>query len=143
MNYNKIIFGGNITSEPIIKSVSGNNVANFSIASNHNRKKNDGTLIQEVCFLEVEAWGSKADVAAKFLKRGDQVMVEGRLKQNSWEDDKGVKRYRFVILCEDIILLGSKDADLKSSKVKTISDSKEIVIKNTNGSISGDDYLPF
>lgn len=113
LNYNKVIYGGHVTADPVIKPVGSGNVANFTVAANYKRKKQDGTAIEEVCFLEVEAWGNKADIASRFLKKGSQVMVEGRLKQSNWEDKSGNKRSKLSLNCEEIILMGDKDTSAR------------------------------
>lgn len=106
MNYNKVIFAGRLTTDPEVRPAGSSSVANFTVAANFKRKRADGTAIEEACFLEVEAWATKSDIATRFLTKGSQVMVEGRLKHSVWEDKHGNKRSKLSLICEDIILMG-------------------------------------
>lgn len=114
-SYNKIIFMGHLTLDPVVKPVGSSKVASFSIAANHKYRKADKTLVEDVCFVDVEAWGSDADVASKYLKKGSGVMVEGRLKQNSWKDKSGNDRSKHVISADKILLIDAKPSDSESS----------------------------
>ena len=134
LNFNKVIFGGRVTADPIVKPVGSGSVANFTVAANYKRKKQDGTAIEEVCFLEVEAWGNKSDIAARFLHKGSEVMVEGRLKQSNWEDKTGNKRSKLSLNCDEIILMGGngeKDTSVKDTieKPKPMSGAKDTSVK--------------
>lgn len=105
-SFNKIIFGGHLTGDPVVKPLGNSNLASFSLANNRRRTDASGNVKEEVCFLEVEAWGKQADVCAKYLHKGEPVLIEGRLKQSTWEDKNGGgKRSKHVLLCEDIVLM--------------------------------------
>lgn len=119
-SYNKIIFGGNVVSDPVSKPMGNSTLATFSVASNRKRKDAEGNVKEEVCFLEVEAWGKQADICVKYLHRGEPVMIEGRLKQSTWDDKNGGgKRSKHSLICEDIILLAPpKDASVKDTSIK-------------------------
>lgn len=118
LNYNKVILAGHVTADLLIKPVGTSNVVNFTIASNFKRRKQDGTYLEEACFLDVEAWGAKADIASKYLKKGDPVMVEGRLKQSNWEDKNGNSRSKISLVCEEILLVKSKENSANDTSVK-------------------------
>lgn len=105
-SFNKIIFGGHLTGDPVVKPLGNSNLASFSLANNRRRTDASGNVKEEVCFLEVEAWGKQADVCAKYLHKGEPVLIEGRLKQSTWEDKNGGgKRSKHILLCEDIVLM--------------------------------------
>lgn len=105
-SYNKIIFGGHLTGDPVVKPLGNSNLASFSLANNRRRTDASGNVKEEVCFLEVEAWGKQADVCVKYLHKGEPVLIEGRLKQSTWEDKNGGgKRSKHILLCEDIVLM--------------------------------------
>lgn len=145
MNYNKVIFGGRMTADVVVKTIGNGNLAVFNIASNSRKRKQDGTFIEEACFLEVEAWGTKADIASKFLKKGGPVMIEGHLKQSNWEDKNGNKRSKISLICDDIILIDkTNDTPVQNSKtVVNPNISKKVsTIKDAGFEISSIDVQP-
>lgn len=109
-SFNKIIIIGNLTKEPEHKQLgSGQSVCRLSIASNRTyRNKQTGEMAQDACFVDVELWGQQADSAKTYLVRGAPVLVEGRLKYDTWKDATGGNRHRHSISAERIVFLGSK-----------------------------------
>lgn len=106
MTFNKLIFGGNLTGDPVIKPMGNGKLALFSLGSNRRRKDAEGNVKEEVCFIEVEAWGKQADICAQYLHKGESVLIEGRLRQSMWDDKNGGgKRSKHTLLCEEIVLL--------------------------------------
>lgn len=107
-NFNRIIMIGNLTRDPDYKQqASGSAVCRLSIASNRQyRNKQTGNMTQEVCYVDVDVWGAQADNCRQFLQKGRSVLVEGRLKFDSWESEGQVKR-RHSIVAERVVFLGS------------------------------------
>lgn len=99
MNVNNIFFGGNLTSQPELKSLpSGTKVCAFSLASNRKWKDNNGELREETEFGNCVLFGSQAEALAKYAVKGQSILVEGRIQTRSWEDkDTGKKLYRTEI----------------------------------------------
>ncbi len=116
--YNKIIMIGNLTREPELKQLSGgHSVCKFGIASNRPFKnKQTGQMDQEVCFVDVEVWGAPAENCDKYLVKGKQVLVEGRLKLDIWKDKDGSTRSKHSIVADKIIFLGSVHKDDESKE---------------------------
>lgn len=101
MNFNKIIIAGNITNDPELRALtSGKSVVNFTVATNRYYTKSDGTKEEEANFHNVVFFGKTADNIKKYMSKGSQILVEGRLQTRSWEDDNGEKHYRTEILGE-------------------------------------------
>lgn len=103
---------GNATRDAELKATqTGVKVATFSIATNRVWKdKNTGEKKEEVEFHNCVAWGSLAEIAGKYIRKGKPLAVRGYLKTRSWEDkDGGKKNYRTEIVCDDIVLLGSRE----------------------------------
>lgn len=100
MYLNKVQIIGNITKD-IEKKVlpNGTSVVNFGVATNRNYKDKDGNKKEEVEFHDVVAFGKQADTIAQYMKKGNQIYVEGRLQTRSWEQD-GVKKYRTEVILE-------------------------------------------
>ena len=106
MNLNKVFIIGRLTADPEARATpSGQQVATIRIATN--RVWNDRTSGQkqeQVEFHTIVAWGGLADVASKYLKKGQLAFFEGRLQTRSWNDQSGQKRYRTEIVAENLQL---------------------------------------
>lgn len=106
--YNRIILVGNLTKDPEVRSVGAQSVCKLTIASNKQFKnKQTGAISQEVCFIDVEVWGAQADSSAKYLQKGKPVLVEGRLKFDTWKDQEGATKSKHSVVSEKIIFLPS------------------------------------
>jgi single-strand DNA-binding protein len=106
--YNRIILVGNLTKDPEVRPVGTQSVCKLTIASNKQFKnKQTGAISQEVCFIDVEVWGAQADSCAKYLQKGKPVLVEGRLKFDTWKDQEGATKSKHSVVSEKIIFLPS------------------------------------
>ena len=108
---NKAQIIGNITKDPELRQTqSGQQVCTFSIATNYSWKDSNGNKQEEAEFHNIVAWGKLAEICSQYLRKGQKVFVEGRLKTQSWEDkESGKKMYRTEIICKDMIMLSKKD----------------------------------
>ena len=101
MYLNKATIIGNLTRDPELKSLpSGNAVANMSVATNRVWKDANGNKQEDVEYHNVIAFGKTAELAAQYLFKGSQVLIEGRLQTRSWEDKEGKKNYRTEIVTD-------------------------------------------
>lgn len=100
---------GNLTRDPELKSLpTGNKVTSFSIATNRVWKDANGAKQESVEFHNVVVFGRQAETSAQYLKKGQQVMVEGRIQTRSWDDKTtNEKKYRTEIVAESV-QFGSK-----------------------------------
>jgi single-strand DNA-binding protein len=98
-SYNKVILMGNLTRDPELKYLpSGTAVANFGLAINETyTDRQTGEKKEDVCFVDIEAWGRQAEIANEYLQKGSSVFIDGSLKFDSWEADDGTKRSRLRI----------------------------------------------
>lgn len=102
MNYNKAIVIGNITRDPELKALpSGGSVCSFSIATNRVWNDQNGEKKQQVEYHNIVVFGKMADTVARYMKKGSQLLVEGRLQTRSWDKDE-VKHYRTEIVAENV-----------------------------------------
>lgn len=86
-SFNKVILAGNLTRDPELRyTPKGTAVAKIGIAVNRTWKSETGETKEEVTFVDVEAWGRQGEVISQYLKKGRPVLIEGRLKLDSWED---------------------------------------------------------
>jgi len=105
---NRVMLIGNLGQDPEIKTLeSGKKVAHFTIATNDAYKNTDGQKVEETTWHSIVAWNGLAERAGKFLKKGKEVAVEGRLVYKSYEDKKGVTKYTTEIVLNEILLLRS------------------------------------
>jgi len=105
---NKVFLLGNITRDVEVKYLqSGMAVTELGLAVNDKRKDQSGQWIEDVTFLDVTAWGRTAEIAAEYLSKGSSVLIEGRLKLDTWESE-GQKRSKLKVVCENMRMLGSK-----------------------------------
>jgi single-strand DNA-binding protein len=113
-SFNRIILVGNLTRDPDYKVIaSGQAVCRLSIAVNRQFKnKQSGTLVQEVCFVDVDVWGLQAESCRQYLQKGRPVLVEGRLKYDSWEDPNGQTRSRHTVVADRVVFLSSQGTQL-------------------------------
>ena len=101
MYINKVELYGNLTRDPEVKALpSGQQVANFAVATNRTFKNKEGQKQEQVEYHNVVAFGRTAEVIGQYLKKGRPIFVEGRLQTRSWDKD-GVKQYRTEILVEN------------------------------------------
>jgi len=104
MYINKAIIVGNITRDPELKSLpSGQQVCSFSVATNRVWKDQSGAKQEAVDYHNVACFGKTADNVAKWMKKGNQIYVEGRMTTRSWDDkESGKKMYRTEIIAENV-----------------------------------------
>lgn len=105
MNFNRVIILGNLTRDPETRALpSGQNVVNFSIATNRVYTDKSGAKQQTAEFHNVVAFGKLADICGRYLNKGKMVLIEGRLQTRSWQGQDGLKRYRTEIVAENMQL---------------------------------------
>ena len=109
-SYNRVILLGNLTRDPELRYIaSGTAVTDFGLAVNEKRKNANGELIEETTFVDVTLWARNAEVASEYLSKGSPVLIEGRLRMDSWEDKQtGQKRSKLKVVGDRIQLLGTK-----------------------------------
>lgn len=107
--YNRIILVGNLTRDVELRYLpSGSAVARLGLATNRRFKKQDGSMDDEVCFVDVSLFGRTAEVANQYLKKGSKVLIEGRLVLESWVDQSGQKRSRHSVRADSMQMMDSK-----------------------------------
>ena len=108
-SFNRVVLVGNLTRDPEIKYMpSGTAVATFGLAVNRRYTSRDGERKEEVNFFDIETWSKTAEICSEYLNKGRAVLVEGRLKQDRWEDESGNKHSRLKIIAQTIQFLGGR-----------------------------------
>src|SRR5919205_3928050 len=108
-SFNKIIIVGYLGRDPVLRyTPDGTPVCNFSVATTERRKDRNGEMQDVTTWFRVNVWRRQAEVASKYLKKGRQVYVEGRLTQSEFQDREGQTRTTLEIQASDIQFLGSR-----------------------------------
>lgn len=104
MNFNKVIIAGNLTRDPELTYTRGGTaIANFALAVNRKWKDESGESKEEVSFIDCAAFKGTAESVAQYKKKGDCILVEGRLRQETWDDKTtGAKRSKLKVMVENI-----------------------------------------
>ena len=106
---NKVQLIGNLGNAPEIKNTeSGKKLARFSIATNENYRNAKGEKVTETTWHNLVAWGKVADLAEKFLLKGTEVVIEGKLINRSYTDKDGIKKYISEVQVNELLLLNGK-----------------------------------
>ncbi len=107
-NYCRVVLIGHMTRDAEVKAVGDTSVAGFSIAYNRKWKSKGGEKKEKVAFIDCKAWGLTGDNIAKWVKKGDPILVEGILDQENWEAKDGGKRSRLIVQVDRFEFMGGK-----------------------------------
>ena len=103
---NSVRLLGHLGDNPKVRKLaSGKSVANFSIATNEIYRDSNGEKQSETTWHRLVAWGKQAEIAEKYLKKGSEVTIEGKLTNRSWEDKNGEKQYTTEIVVNSMLIL--------------------------------------
>ena len=106
-NLNKVLLIGNLTRDPELRySPSGTAVAKFGLATNRTHKGQDGEKKEEVCFVDIVAFGKMAEFCANYFSKGKPIFIEGRLQFSTWETPEGQKRSKLEVIAEGMQFMG-------------------------------------
>jgi single-strand DNA-binding protein len=104
---NKVQLIGNLGKDPeIINLESGKTLAKFSIATNESYKNAQGEKVTDTQWHNIVAWGKTAQIVEKYVTKGKEIAVEGKLTTRSWEDKDGMKRYITEVVVSELLMLG-------------------------------------
>ena len=110
MSVNKVILVGNLGKDPELRyTPSGTAVATFSLATTERYKDRDGQKQEKTEWHNIVAWRQLAEICGKFLHKGKQIYIEGKIQTRSYDDRDGNKRYITEIVVDQMQMLGSKD----------------------------------
>jgi single-strand DNA-binding protein len=113
---NKVLLIGNLGRDPELKSTpSGQSVARFSVATTETWKNQSGDKQSKTEWHNVVVWGKQAEVAEKYLRKGKQVMIEGRIQYREYTGQDGVKKTACDIRCDNFVMLGRADEGSRDS----------------------------
>jgi len=117
-SFNRVILAGNLTRDVELRHIpSGTAVADVGLAVNDRVKRGD-EWVDEVSFIDLTLWARQAENAAEYLSKGSAILVEGRLKQETWEDKEGGKRSKLKVVVDQFKFIGGKSGSPKSEEKK-------------------------
>jgi len=109
MSLNKVMLIGNVGVDPEIRYLEGNTkMATFRLATSERFKDRSGEVRESTEWHNIVAWRQSADVAERFIRKGTQIYVEGRLRTRTWTDQQGAQQYRTEIVVDTLQLLGRR-----------------------------------
>lgn len=132
-SYNRVIMVGNLTRDPELKQLSsGQTVCRLGLASNRQFKNRvSGQVVQEVCFIDVDVWGPQASSCSQYLKKGRSILIEGRLKLDSWQDNDGKNRSKHSIVADRVTFLASNAQEGQDFEGTSFEESASDMSKTT------------
>jgi len=136
---NKVILIGNLGKDPEIRQLeTGVKVASFSMATTESYKGKDGNRVEQTEWHNIVLWRGLAEIAEKYLRKGNTVYIEGKIRTRSWEDKEGNKRYTTEIVGDNMTMIGGKkDQENSSSPNQNVPEHPDV-----NTAEEADD-LPF
>ena len=147
---NKVIIVGNVGRDPEVRfTKAGTAVATFSVATSERFKDRDGQPQERTEWHRVVAWAQLADICGKYLRKGKQVYIEGRLQTRDWEDKDGHKRYTTEVVANVMQMLGRREDDGGGSSDDSYSrgsgggGSDPMAQAPASGGGPSDDEIPF
>ena len=136
---NKVILVGNLGKDPEVRHLdNGIAVANFSLATTESYTNKQGERVNQTEWHNIVLWRGLADVAEKYLKKGNSIYVEGKISTRKWEDKEGNTRYSTDIIADKMTMLGSK-----SDNSNTSTESRTSSTEPKPSEDSENDDLPF
>jgi single-strand DNA-binding protein len=107
-SFNKVILMGNLTRDPELRvTPKGTAVCQIGLAVNSSYKDKEGNAREETTFVDVDVFGRQAEVIAKYMNKGRPILVEGRLKLDTWESKEGEKRSKLKVILDNFQFVGS------------------------------------
>lgn len=141
---------GNLTRDVEMRTTpSGQSVANFSLAVSRSWKGADGQQQEQTSFINCVAWGKPGEIIAQYVKKGNPLLVSGRLDQRSYEDKDGNKRQAVEVVVEDFNFIGGGRSDdggssyTPSASSSSNSKSKDVVIDDIDDKPIDLSEIPF
>ena len=110
---NQVQLMGHLGTEPELKEFeSGTQKVNFTMATNESYKNKEGEFVNETQWHKISAWNGTAKYAQKYLSKGMEIMLQGKITYNSYEDKNGIKRYVTEIVADQIMMISKKEKEV-------------------------------
>ena len=140
MGINKVILIGNVGKDPEVRHLdSGVTVTSFPLATSETYRSKDGQKVTNTEWHNIVLWRGLAEVAEKYVKKGNPLYIEGKIRTRSWDDKDGNKRYTTEIIADNMQMLGSKQGS-EDNPASAPENAPEVDIENMPAE---EDDLPF
>jgi single-strand DNA-binding protein len=129
MSFNKALLLGNLGKDPETRMTQGGGMAvcNFSLATSSRRKDASGTWVDQTEWHNIVCFGKTAENAQKFLKKGSQALIEGKIQTRKWQDKEGKDRYTTEIVADTVTFVGSRAQNTGASTSSNVMSDKPMV----------------
>ena len=135
---NKVILIGNLGKDPEVRTTeNGSKVATFSLATSETYKNKEGQKVDQTEWHNIVLWRESAEIAEKYLRKGSQIYLEGKIRTRSWDDKDGIKRYTTEIIGFSFTMLGAKREEAPPPPVEPD------ILPKASMAPGPDDDLPF
>jgi len=139
MGINKVILIGNVGKDPEVRHLdSGVAVASFPLATSETYKNKENQKVTNTEWHNIVVWRGLADVAEKYVKKGNPLYIEGKIRTRTWDDKDGIKRYTTEIVADNMQMLGTKQSNEESASAP-----ENISTEDIENIPAEDDDLPF
>ena len=147
---NKVILLGHLGSDPEVKYLEGDKVvANLSLATSEAYQDRNGNRVEQTEWHDLELWDQQAKIAEKYLKKGSQIYVEGKIKSDKWTDEQGQNRKKMKIRVLSFTMVGGKPEGMAATTPAPVAGMAAMPSSSPAPSApmvsldEGDDVLPF
>jgi single-strand DNA-binding protein len=143
-NLNRVLLMGNMTRDPQLSYLpSQTAVVEFGLAINRKFKKQDGTQGEEICFVDCQMFGKRAETIQKYFKKGEPIFVEGRLKFDSWQAQDGTKKSRLRVFVENFEFVGRGGGQRAAGGAAPVNGDVPLPDAEAPYGATGEDDIPF
>ncbi|MBI4232290.1 single-stranded DNA-binding protein [Candidatus Peregrinibacteria bacterium] len=120
-NVNKVMLIGRLTRDPELRyTPSGKAVCELGLAINRTYKKENGEEVEDTCYVDITAWGRRAEVCSEYLQKGRTVYIEGRLRYEKWDAKDGGKRSKMSVVAQAVQFLSSRKNGSREESQETV-----------------------
>ena len=148
---NKAIIIGRLGQDPEVRYMpNGNAVANFTVATSESWKDQQGQKQDRVEWHKITIYGKLAEIAGKYLHKGSNIYLEGRIQTREWTDQQGIKRYTTEIICNEMQMLDSKQQQSQQQQPQQPAQTRQQQAQNNYAQMQSapppmdfDDDIPF
>ncbi|CUU67737.1 single-stranded DNA-binding protein [Campylobacter hyointestinalis subsp. hyointestinalis] len=113
--FNKVILVGNLTRDIELRSAGGFMIGSTGIAVTRKYKNGNGENVEDTLFIDITFFGKLSEVANQYLKKGSKLLIEGRLKLDTWQDQQGNTRSKHSVIVENMEMLDNKNTIINNS----------------------------
>lgn len=141
--FNKVILTGNLSKDITLKSNSNITIASSTIAVNRKLKNQNGDTSEEVLFIDITFFGRQAEIANQYLNKGSKVLIEGRLKYDTWQDQNGQNRSKHSVVVESMEMLGGQNTGANQNNQSPNTNNNQSHNQSNNSYNKSNDEIPF